>query len=65
MPVDKLKRGAASSALLQVRARLEPHQELASVQLFSALKHNGHKELTALLNTWLTDAGAPENDGAN
>ena len=44
---DKLKRGAASAALLQVRAHLQPHSELASVQLFSAMKHDGHKELIA------------------
>jgi GTP-binding protein len=52
---DKLKRGAASSALLQVRAALKPHEDLTSVQLFSALKHQGHKELIAVLDAWLTD----------
>jgi GTP-binding protein len=51
---DKLSRGAAGTALLQVRAELKPHAYLASVQLFSALKHDGHKELIAVLDTWLT-----------
>jgi GTP-binding protein len=58
---DKLKRGAASSALLQVRTHLEPQQELASVQLFSALKHDGHKELIAVLDAWLTDVSVLED----
>ena len=53
---DKLKKGAATTALLQVRAALRPHTDLTSVQLFSALKHDGHKELTAVLDTWLTNA---------
>ena len=52
---DKLKRGAASSVLLQVRAELKPHGDRASVQLFSALKHDGHKELIEVLDAWLTD----------
>jgi GTP-binding protein len=52
---DKLKRGAASTALLQTRAALEPYADLTSVQLFSALKHTGHKELIAVLDAWLTD----------
>ena len=52
---DKLKRGAASSTLLQVRAALKPQAGLTSVQLFSALKHQGHKELIAVLDAWLTD----------
>jgi GTP-binding protein len=55
---DKLKRGAASTALLQVRASLKDNADLVSVQLFSALKHDGHKELIAVLDRWLTDTGA-------
>jgi len=51
---DKLKRGAASATLLKVRSALEPLGERASVQLFSALKHTGHEELTATLDSWLT-----------
>jgi GTP-binding protein len=57
---DKLKRGAAGTALLQVRAELKPQEELTSVQLFSALKHEGHKELIAVLDGWLTDVGVVE-----
>ena len=51
---DKLKRGAANATLLQVRSALEPLGERASVQLFSALKHTGHEEMTATLDIWLT-----------
>ena len=54
---DKLKRGAAGAALLQVRAGLRPHANLVSVQLFSALKHDGHEGLIAVLDAWLTDGG--------
>jgi len=56
---DKLKRGPSGAALLQVRAELRPHADLASVQLFSALKHNGHQELIAVLDAWLTDVNEP------
>jgi GTP-binding protein len=52
---DKLKRGAAGSALLQVRASLRAYADLASAQLFSALKHEGHRELIAVLDAWLTN----------
>lgn len=53
---DKLKRGAASKALLEVRGQLSAHGDLVSVQLFSALKHSGHAELIEVLDAWLTDA---------
>ncbi|MEQ9465402.1 MAG: ribosome biogenesis GTP-binding protein YihA/YsxC [Haliea sp.] len=52
---DKLKNGPARNTLLQVQKELRPHGELVSVQLFSALKHSGHKELIAVLNAWLTE----------
>jgi GTP-binding protein len=52
---DKLKRGAAKATLLSVRGRLAHLGDLVSVQLFSALKHTGHEELTAVLDRWLTD----------
>jgi GTP-binding protein len=52
---DKLSRGAAKQALFGVRGRLSYLGDLASVQLFSALKHEGHAELIAVLNRWLTD----------
>jgi len=52
---DKLSRGAAGTVLLQVRDALKLFGELTSVQLFSALKHDGHKELTAVLDAWMTE----------
>ena len=52
---DKLKKGPGGAALLQVRAAMAAHEDLVSVQLFSALKHTGHKELIKVLNHWLTD----------
>ena len=51
---DKLKKGPATSALLKLRAELEPHGRLVSAQLFSALKHSGHEQLLAVLDNWLT-----------
>jgi GTP-binding protein len=57
---DKLKRGAAGTALLEVRAALKANSDRVSVQLFSALKHDGHKELIAVLDGWLTDASLIE-----
>jgi GTP-binding protein len=53
---DKLKKGPAGTALLQVRAALRAHADLVSVQLFSALKHAGHPQLIAVLDAWLTNA---------
>jgi GTP-binding protein len=55
---DKLKNGPAKSALLNVRKQLRQHDDLISVQLFSALKHTGHDELKAVLDHWLTDGTA-------
>jgi GTP-binding protein len=53
---DKLKRGAAATALLQVKKELG---DRASVQLFSALKHTGENEARQVLETFLnTDPGA-------
>lgn len=60
---DKLKRGAANATLLKVRAALEPLGERASVQLFSALKHTGHGELTATLDNWLTGRAQGHHTG--
>ena len=59
---DKLKRGPAGNVLLKVRSELKPYRQLASVQLFSALKHDGHKELIKVLNAWLTDASVYDDD---
>lgn len=52
---DKLKRGPASSTLLQVRGALAKHGDLISVQLFSSLKNQGIGELESVLKRWLTD----------
>ncbi len=49
---DKLKRGQASSALLQVRKELDGK---ASVQLFSALKRQGVDEARKVLEDFLTE----------
>lgn len=50
---DKLKRGAAKAALLQVRRQLEANGLPATVQLFSALKKEGLEEVWAVLDAWL------------
>ncbi|QJQ97316.1 ribosome biogenesis GTP-binding protein YihA/YsxC [Halomonas sp. PGE1] len=50
---DKLKRGAAASALQQVRARLREWEDLVSIQLFSSLKGQGVEEAHARLDAWL------------
>lgn len=52
---DKLKRGAAASALQQVRSRLREWEDLVTVQLFSALKGQGIEALEARLDAWLLD----------
>lgn len=57
---DKLKRGAAKNTLLSVRGKLAHLDELVSVQLFSALKHEGHEELIEVLDRWLTDGSVLE-----
>ena len=59
---DKLKKGPASSALLQVRAQLNSYKGLASVQLFSALKHSGREDLVEVLDAWLTDSSVYGDD---
>ncbi|MEX2366218.1 MAG: ribosome biogenesis GTP-binding protein YihA/YsxC [Pseudohongiellaceae bacterium] len=53
---DKLKKGAAKTELLKARQRLEQFGDLASVQLFSSLNHEGVRELKQLLNRWLADS---------
>lgn len=50
---DKLKRGAAASALQQVRSRLQEWEDLVSIQLFSSLKGQGVEEAHARLDAWL------------
>lgn len=57
---DKLAFGASKNALQQVRTRLQEHEPLVSVQLFSAMKPQGVDELRAQLDTWLTEATEEE-----
>lgn len=59
---DKLKKGPAKSTLLKLRSQLAQYKDSVSIQLFSALKHTGHKELIAVLDAWLTDAGVYEEE---
>ena len=48
---DKLKHGAAKSTLLQIRRELDARPEI-TVQLFSALKHQGIDECHRVLDIW-------------
>jgi len=57
---DKLKRGPAQAALLQMQRVCERYPQGVSVQLFSALKHQGHKTLIAALDAWLCDSSVLE-----
>jgi GTP-binding protein len=59
---DKLSKGAGKQTLLQVRAKLAHLGDLISCQLFSALKHQGHDELIAVLNRWLTDTSVYDDE---
>lgn len=59
---DKLKKGPANNSLLGVRKAMKAHEDLVSVQLFSALKHSGHQQLIEVLNGWLTDGSVYEDD---
>lgn len=60
---DKLKRGAATSTLLQVRKALHALHPQASAQLFSALQKTGIDEAHAVLDGWfgLTPAESGRN----
>jgi len=53
---DKLKRGPAQAALLQVRKKLPEWHPEATVQLFSAKTPSGCEEVHRLLDEWLDDA---------
>lgn len=55
---DKLKRGQAASALLDVRRQLG---DRATVQAFSALKHDGESEARAVLTAFLDGRTGREN----
>jgi GTP-binding protein len=54
---DKLKKGAAKNTLLAVERHLREANldDLVSIQLFSALKNEGVKELVSVLDTFLAD----------
>ena len=59
---DKLKRGPAQAAMLQVAkflTSLESRSELFSVQTFSSLKKQGIQELEAVLSRWLNSHAEP------
>ncbi|MCC5881873.1 MAG: YihA family ribosome biogenesis GTP-binding protein [Halomonas sp.] len=56
---DKLKSGAAKSALQQVRSRLREWEDLVTLQLFSSLKREGVDEASARLDQWLSDPLSP------
>ena len=50
---DKLKKGAAKKALLEVTTALKDWEDLVSVQNFSALKKDGIPQLRQKLDQWL------------
>ncbi|WP_432481464.1 ribosome biogenesis GTP-binding protein YihA/YsxC [Moraxella sp. ZY200743] len=50
---DKLKRGAAKTALLQIKKQLQALELPFSIQLFSALNKEGLDELADVLGNWL------------
>jgi GTP-binding protein len=52
---DKLKSGAAKSAVQQVRSRLREWEDMVTIQLFSALKRQGIEEVHQRLDRWLLD----------
>ena len=52
---DKLKRGAAGTALLSTKKALSEMGGEISIQLFSSHSGDGVKELSRKLNEWLTD----------
>jgi GTP-binding protein len=61
---DKLKRGPAKAALLQVRKQLAGLHPDATVQLFSALTHAGQEEVQQRLDTWLGLDDSSASDGS-
>ncbi len=56
---DKLKFGAAKTALLKLRTTLKSHPAPLSTQLFSATTGVGAEEAWAQLGTWLAIAETP------
>lgn len=59
---DKLRRGAAASALLQARQEVAPLDCDITVQLFSSLKSQGVDELQGRLDSWLLAEDTPETE---
>ena len=59
---DKLTHGAATTTLLQTRKSLQEHGERVTVQLLSALKHQGVDELRKHLDSWLIKPEAIEEE---
>ncbi|MBN2690133.1 MAG: YihA family ribosome biogenesis GTP-binding protein [Gammaproteobacteria bacterium] len=49
---DKLKKGPANNALLQVKKAIEPNKSYISVQLFSSLDKIGLSDLQQQLDKW-------------
>jgi GTP-binding protein len=63
---DKLKRGAANAALLQVRRQLQDLHPGSSLQLFSSLTRDGADAARAKLDDWLgITAAEQENSTAD
>ena len=56
---DKMKFGAAKSAIVKLRSQLKDLEDLVTVQLFSSLKKTGVDELAGKLDSWLCQ-GADE-----
>lgn len=61
---DKLKYGAAKSALMKVLQQVKPYGEQVSVQLYSSLKRQGVDELSHQLDDWLTSSEKDCGDSA-
>lgn len=59
---DKLRRGAAASALLQARQEVAPLNAEITIQLFSSLKGQGVDELQKQLNNWLLADDIPPEE---
>lgn len=55
---DKLKRGQANTSFLKTKQQIKQYSHPVTVQMFSALKKIGVRELEKQLGTWL----APETD---
>jgi GTP-binding protein len=64
---DKLKKGAAKNTMMAVEKHLRESNvdDLVSVQLFSALKKTGVKELVNVLDRLLVEGDVLEDEGEN